>query len=360
MEKVHGTPLSTLRKTAPRMDEKELVRFLHDADQALTYLHGRAPPVIHRDLKPGNVIRRTDGSYAFVDFGAVRDRLRPEGGSTVVGTFGYMAPEQFQGRAGPASDVYAIGATALALLTGKEPEELPHKGLTLDVRAALGTSVSEPLQAALVRMLEPDPDQRAARIGPLLDAAVSSRGRDGGREARRSRPPATWGDVVETAVKSSRRAARALRREAKRARREARRERRRLRGESMPFVLQLLFGVALTVAHIAVTVALHVVVPLLLTLLSVFFGKGLLRAAEAVRAAGETAGGAIDEVRADLTGGRDRAGAERLRVDTPEGAAQGPRVRVDAPPPRDATEEEDEEADDDAGDERSRRRKSGR
>ena len=53
----------------------------------------------------------------------------------MVGTFGFMAPEQFQGRAGPSSDVYAVAATALSLLSGREPEDLPHKGLSIDVLA---------------------------------------------------------------------------------------------------------------------------------------------------------------------------------------------------------------------------------
>jgi serine/threonine protein kinase len=96
MEKIEGVPLSVLRKQGG-MGEEDVLRLLRDADEALTYLHGRAPAVIHRDLKPSNVLRRPDGSFAFVDFGAVRDRMRADG-STVVGTFGYMAPEQFQGR----------------------------------------------------------------------------------------------------------------------------------------------------------------------------------------------------------------------------------------------------------------------
>src|SRR5262249_24875756 len=118
-----------------------------------------------RDLKPSNVIRRPDGSFVFIDFGAVRDKMKPEGGSTVVGTFGYMAPEQFQGRAMPASDVYAVGTTALAMLTGREPEDLPHRGLAGDVRAALaGARVSPALAGALASMVEPDPDRRAQSI----------------------------------------------------------------------------------------------------------------------------------------------------------------------------------------------------
>lgn len=174
MELVEGESLASLRARGHAFDEEAVVRFLRDASVVLDYLHGQTPPVIHRDLKPANVVLRHDGSFAFVDFGAVRDTLRPEGGSTVVGTFGYMAPEQFQGRAAPASDVYSIGATALALLTGREPEDLPHRGLSLDVRAALGPRANPRLVAALERMLVPDPDQRAAALAPLLESLASA------------------------------------------------------------------------------------------------------------------------------------------------------------------------------------------
>src|SRR6185295_6373321 len=129
--------LAELRRRQGSLDREALWRLLGDAGEVLDYLHGRVPPVIHRDIKPSNVIRRPDGSFALVDFGSVRDSLKPEGGSTVVGTFGYMAPEQFQGRALPASDVYGVGATLIALVSGLEPEDLPHRGLAVDVEAAL-------------------------------------------------------------------------------------------------------------------------------------------------------------------------------------------------------------------------------
>src|SRR5262249_15194158 len=158
MERAPGVSLAEFTKRGGVFDEDDVHRFLEDASNALAYLHGRTPPIIHRDLKPRNVVRRPDGSFMFVDFGAVRDKLKPEGGSTIVGTFGYMAPEQFQGRAVPASDVYAIGATALWMLVGLEPEELPHKGLAIDVAAALGPRASPSLVTILGAMLEPDPD----------------------------------------------------------------------------------------------------------------------------------------------------------------------------------------------------------
>ena len=105
MQKIEGETLASMRKRHAALSTEDVARFLADADGVLRYLHSRVPPIIHRDIKPGNVIRRADGSFAFVDFGSVRDQLKPEGGSTVVGTFGYMAPEQFQGRALPGSDV---------------------------------------------------------------------------------------------------------------------------------------------------------------------------------------------------------------------------------------------------------------
>ena len=161
MQKIDGKSLVAVTHGGGSLSRAEVIRFLEDASSVLEYLHERSPPVIHRDVNPKNVIRRADGSHVLVDFGAVRDKLKPEGGSTVVGTFGYMAPEQFQGRALPASDVFAVGATALRLLTGLEPDKLPHRGLAIDVAAALGPGFDPALRGVLERMTDPDPDRRA-------------------------------------------------------------------------------------------------------------------------------------------------------------------------------------------------------
>jgi serine/threonine protein kinase len=168
MEKIEGESLASLRKQGCAMSAADVTRMLEELADALRYLHGRAPLVVHRDIKPGNVIRRADGSFVLVDFGAVRDRLKPTGGSTVVGTFGYMAPEQFQGRASPASDVYGLGATAITMLTGVDPEELPHRGLGIDVAKALPSGTPAALVRALTAMLVPDPDARASSADEVL------------------------------------------------------------------------------------------------------------------------------------------------------------------------------------------------
>jgi serine/threonine protein kinase len=173
MDRVEGETLEVIRKREGALSEAEVRRFLVCAESALTYLHRRDAPVVHRDVKPSNVVRRADGSYVLVDFGAVSEQLFRRGSSTFVGTIGYMAPEQLQGRSLPASDVYAVGATALAALVGVDPETLPHKGLRVDVRAALKGRASPDLTLALERMLEPDPDLRAPSIAAALESAAT-------------------------------------------------------------------------------------------------------------------------------------------------------------------------------------------
>ena len=168
MEKIEGESLASLQKSSRAMSVAEITRMLEDIGGALRYLHGRAPAVVHRDIKPGNIIRRPDGSFALVDFGAVRDRLRPAGGSTVVGTFGFMAPEQFQGRASSASDVYGLGATALTMLTGTAPEDLPHEGLGI-VETRIAQMVTEKIDEA--RKTGLGAETEATPVAPMLDVA---------------------------------------------------------------------------------------------------------------------------------------------------------------------------------------------
>ncbi len=361
MEKIEGESLASLRKKG-RLSDQDALRLLHDAAEVLDYLHGRAPPVFHRDLKPANVIRRPDGSFAFVDFGAVRERMRPEGGSTVVGTFGYMAPEQFQGRAGPGSDVYAVGATVLSMLTGEEPESLPHRGLAIEVGAALGGRANPRLRHILERMLEPDPDRRATRIGPLL--AESGRTPASRPRPARAQPTPDLGDLgrqirdqVERKIRSevdraTTRAERHAARRARHARRRAehaQRRARRRREHPVPFFVRFIVWVALTVTQLVVALAVGAVVPLLLLLLSLFIGAPMRRAAKKVYGANRRAVGAIGRARSTVTGQAPEEeeadqGAAHEAMDVRVGA-EDERIRVSAAADeREAEEDEEAEA----------------
>ena len=277
----------------------------------------------------------------------MRDRLKPEGGSTVVGTFGFMAPEQFQGRAAPASDVYAVAATALSLLSGSEPEDLPHMGLAIDVDAALRGQVDRKLIAALRSMLEPDPDRRATSVDAalreagLLEAPQSSAasGARGAKRARAERLDAesfrgdgedvrddweSWGNRV--GKKAERRARKAARKAERRARRMA-----NWHGPTRPVppgvVLGLFLLLVFRVAAIATFALFQVFLPVLFTLLSVVGGRSMVQRRRRMIEIGQSGQRGLERaaqhIRHQFLGGPEPA-----VLPEPEPPAPNARVRV--------------------------------
>ncbi len=151
-----GKSLAQLVTEGKRFTEAEVKEIATQILETLIYLHSQKPPVIHRDIKPENIILDREGKVFLVDFGAVQNTYHSTlaRGSTVVGTFGYMAPEQFIGQAVPASDLYGLGATLLFLLTHRSPADLPTQDLSIDVGAC--TQVSEHFTVWLEKMIEAD------------------------------------------------------------------------------------------------------------------------------------------------------------------------------------------------------------
>lgn len=160
-----------------RLSETELRDVLVRCLEILDYLHTRVPSVVHRDIKPSNIVRSPNGTCALVDFGGVLDAAREKGGSTIVGTFGYMAPEQLHGQAMPATDLYALGATIVALAGGIEPEDVPRKGLRMDLDKHL-PHMDPVFRAALAAMTDPDPDKRPQRAREVVALLAKSRPRE--------------------------------------------------------------------------------------------------------------------------------------------------------------------------------------
>ncbi|ARV59928.1 serine/threonine protein kinase [Nostocales cyanobacterium HT-58-2] len=132
-EYIPATSLKQLLNQGKVFAESEVRKIAAHILKILIYLHGLSPPVLHRDIKPSNLLLSKGSRIYLVDFGAVQDRAAREGATfTVVGTYGYAPLEQFGGRATPASDLYALGATLIHLLTGISPADLPQKDSRLE------------------------------------------------------------------------------------------------------------------------------------------------------------------------------------------------------------------------------------
>jgi serine/threonine protein kinase len=160
-----------------RLSETELKDILVRCLEILDYLHTRTPAIVHRDIKPSNIVRAPNtGHCSLVDFGGVLDAARDKGGSTIVGTFGYMAPEQLHGQAVAATDIYALGATIVALAGGVEPEDVPRKGLRMDLEKHL-PQLDPGLRAALSSMTDPDPEKRPQRARDVVSLLAKAKPR---------------------------------------------------------------------------------------------------------------------------------------------------------------------------------------
>jgi len=142
--------------------------------EILVYLHGLYPPVIHRDIKPSNILLgdrsgNSVGQLYLVDFGSVQTVLATETGTrTVVGTYGYMPPEQFGGRTVAASDLYSLGATLIYLVTGNHPADLPQKDFRIQFEQAANLSPS--FSNWLRSMIEPSLERRFSSASAGLAA----------------------------------------------------------------------------------------------------------------------------------------------------------------------------------------------
>jgi predicted Ser/Thr protein kinase len=177
-EQAKGKSLAVRAEEGWHSNEKGIQYIAKQILEILIYLQSIDPPVIHRDIKPHNIILDENNTVSLVDFGAVRDTYYSTlmRGSTVVGTYGYMAPEQFRGQSLPATDLYGLGATVIFLLTHRDPKEIPTDGLALDLqflREKNGVShiqISPEFVCWLEKMLEPEASERFVSAQEALTA----------------------------------------------------------------------------------------------------------------------------------------------------------------------------------------------
>jgi serine/threonine protein kinase len=169
---IPGESIKEKLATGKRFTEKQARKIATEVLAILRNLHELNPPVLHRDIKPSNLIWGEDNHIYLVDFGAVQDKAIKQGVTfTVVGTYGYAPMEQFGGRAVPASDIYALGATLIHLSTGVPPSDLPQRDLRIQFSDLV--SLSPSFVSWLEKMTEPAPEQRFPSARQALEALIS-------------------------------------------------------------------------------------------------------------------------------------------------------------------------------------------
>jgi serine/threonine protein kinase len=139
----------------------------------LRELHTGTPPIIHRDIRPSNILLRADpnphsADLALVDFGSVKSLNATTAAFTQVGIDGYIPPEQAGGRVLACSDLYALGATLAEALTGQSPNQLRSQGLRLEIENY--AAVSPEFAQWLKQMLAPSLEHRWPSAQAALEA----------------------------------------------------------------------------------------------------------------------------------------------------------------------------------------------
>lgn len=169
---IPGFSLQELLENGQDFSEKKVRKIATEVLEILIYLHELSPPVLHRDIKPSNLIWGEDQQVYLVDFGAVQAQAAVTGVTfTVVGTSGYAPLEQFWGRAVVASDLYALGATLIHLLTGVTPADLPQKDSRIQFSDRV--SVSPSLVSWIEKMTEIALEKRFSEARDALAALKS-------------------------------------------------------------------------------------------------------------------------------------------------------------------------------------------
>lgn len=176
LELVEGESLSTLLERDGPLDAQTAARIGAEVAEALYHAHTRG--VIHRDVKPGNVLIGTDGHARLVDFGIARllgealERTTQTG--MVMGTLRYMAPEQLSGvEVGPRVDLYGLGALLYEMLTGRPPHPGASPSALLQELADGPPDMDgiDPTLAAVVTAcLQPNPEDRPRHAGEVAKA----------------------------------------------------------------------------------------------------------------------------------------------------------------------------------------------
>jgi formylglycine-generating enzyme required for sulfatase activity len=177
MDFIEGQSLAQLlEQQASPVNEAQALAWIEQVCHALDYLHNRTPPIIHRDIKPQNIIVTSAGQAMLVDFGISKlfDPLLRTSRGARGATPGFSPPEQYgQGNTDARSDIYALGATLYTLLTGQVPPDAIDRLVQqspLPAPTDLNPRISSTAEHAIIQAIELTPTGRFASIQAFRQA----------------------------------------------------------------------------------------------------------------------------------------------------------------------------------------------
>jgi Tol biopolymer transport system component len=190
MEYVQGQTLDAHCASYPgkRLPVDEALNIVQQLAAVLDYLHKHTPPIIFRDLKPGNIMISSNGQVKLIDFGIARLFKPGQHKDTQhLGTPGYAAPEQYgRGQTDARSDVYSLGVLLHELLTGYDPALTP---MNLPPPRQLDPTMAPHLAAAIDQAIQIEPGRRFASAGAFYRALTSPRTTTAAEAVAPARPP---------------------------------------------------------------------------------------------------------------------------------------------------------------------------
>ena len=155
------------------LDEEQVLAWMEQICAVLVYLHSQSPPVIFRDLKPGNVMIDRHGRVKLIDFGIARLFKSGKSSDTqAMGTPGYAAPEQFgKGQTDSRSDIYSCGVMLYQLITRYDPGHTPFN---LPPPQSINPGISERVARVIQKAIQPSPLDRYQDVGEMREALKAS------------------------------------------------------------------------------------------------------------------------------------------------------------------------------------------
>ena len=206
MEFVPGETLETIIAREGPLDIARALDYTCQISNAVDHAHRQG--VLHRDLRPSNVLVAESGMLKVADFGTSRFLEIAAHGTTVIGSPPYMAPEQFHGKAVFASDIYSLGVTMYQMMTGVLPYDTPSpadldrlmKGELLTAPRLKNPKIPKSINDIVLKAMAPEIHARYQRAGDLLDDVLAARSTN----ARRTpRTPPGASEPTEPAVGDS-------------------------------------------------------------------------------------------------------------------------------------------------------------